>query len=155
MNDPNTRVGTSIDSGGMALLRDGKIVYINPQDGDFGTAFKPEPGPGTKWRTPLDYFEQHTRAVEPLPPPAPGRLPPLTPGEMAPRAPAAQPAPAPAPPPPVEGPPVPKPVPPVKGGEMPMIGGGLPVGPQIIPPPHSHPHWVGETPEDLWDNDHH
>jgi hypothetical protein len=154
MNDPNTRIATSIDSGGMALLRDGKVVYINPQDGDFGTAFKPDPGPGSKWRTPLEYFEQHTRAVEPLPPPAPGRLPPLAPGEMAPpaSAPQAPSGPREAPPPPGEAQP-----PPVKGGRGPAFGGGpaTPFGPTLEPPPHAghhHPPVLGDLDRDPWDH---
>ena len=129
MNDPNTRVGTSIKSGGLALLRgDGTIIFINPKDGDYGTAFVPEPRPGIDaWRTPLEYFEQTTRAVEPLPPPAPGRLPPLTPGEMAP-----PPQPAPRLPAPVEAPVQPQaPLPPSPrgtggGGSMGGAGGGIP-----------------------------
>ncbi|MBV9321826.1 MAG: hypothetical protein JO106_18285, partial [Mycobacterium sp.] len=108
MNDPNTRIGTSIESGGLALLRgDGTVSFINPQDGDYGTAYIPQPRPSDSWRTPLEYFEQNTRAAEPLTPPKPGRLPPLAPREMAPPAPAspavpgppAAPAPRAAPPP--------------------------------------------------------
>ncbi|BDN80375.1 hypothetical protein YM3MPS_05900 [Mycobacterium pseudoshottsii] len=85
------------------------------------------------------------RAVEPLPPPAPGRLPPLTPGEMAtPRLPAPPPQPpirggadlAPAEPPPVVRTPM---EPPARLGG-PIAGG--PVPPESIPhpvqPPHSH-----------------
>lgn len=140
MKDPKTRIATSIDSGGMALLRpDGTMIFINPQDGDYGTAFVPKPRPGDKWRTPLEYFEQQTRALEPLPPPTPGRLPPLTRGEMAPPAPAPQPPPAPrpAPPRPVEAPaptepPAARPGPPLGsfggggGGGIPGMGiGGL------------------------------
>jgi hypothetical protein len=160
MNDPNTRVATSIDSGGMALLRDGKVVYINPRDGDFGTAFKPEPGPGSKWRTPLEYFEQNTRAVEPLPPPAPGRLPPVAPGEMAPPGPAPQPpgTPRSGPSPPVEAPPAPKPAPPLQGGKGPVLGGGpaaTPFGPTLVPPPqagHHQPSVLGDMDPDPWDH---
>ncbi|HME76350.1 MAG TPA: hypothetical protein VKI00_12070 [Mycobacterium sp.] len=130
MKDPRTRFATSIDSGGMALLRpDGTMIFINPQDGDNGTAFIPKPRPGDKWRTPLEYFEQNTRALEPLSPPTPGRLPPLTPGEMAPPraaapAPEPSPPPRPAPPPPVE-PPAPKPAPvePPAGRPGPPVGG--------------------------------
>jgi hypothetical protein len=124
MKDPNTRVGTSIDSGGVALFRDGKVIFVDPHGPDFGTAFAPKPHPGGKWRTPEQYFEQHTRAVEPLPPPTPGRLPPLTSGEMAPPAPAPEPAPAPRPtPPPVQAP-VPKPAP----VEPPAARPGPPLG---------------------------
>jgi hypothetical protein len=126
MKDPKTRIATSIDSGGMALLRpDGTIIFINPQDGDYGSAFVPKPRPGSSWRTPLEYFEQNTRALEPLSPPRPGRLPPLTPGEMAPPAPtpAPPPPPRPAPPPPV-GPPAPKPAP----VEPPAARPGPPLG---------------------------
>jgi hypothetical protein len=123
MNDPNTRIGTSTKSGGLTLLKsDGTVIFINPQDGDYGTAFVPKPQPGVDtWRTPLEYFEQNTRAVEPLAPPPPGRFPPLTPGEMAPR-PAA----------PVEPPPpAPKSAPLPKGGEGPTMSGGpgTPIGP--------------------------
>jgi hypothetical protein len=140
MKDPKTRVATSIDSGGMALLRpDGTIIFINPQDGDYGTTYVPKPRPGDKWRTPLEYFEQQTRALEPLPPPTAGRLPPLTPGEMAPQGPASapEPAPRPAPPPPVQDrapvePPAARPGPPLGsfggggGGGIPGLGiGGM------------------------------
>jgi hypothetical protein len=129
MKDPNTRIATSIDFGGMALLRpDGTVIYINPQDGDYGTAFMPKPRPEDTWRTPLEYFEQHTRALEPLAPPTPGRLPPLTPGEMAPPPPAPTPqpplAPRPAPPPRVESPaPKPAPVEPPALRPGPSVGG--------------------------------
>jgi hypothetical protein len=170
MKDPNIRIGTSIKSGGLALLRDdGTVIFINPGDGDYGTAFIPQPRPSDTWRTPLEYFEQNTRAVEPLPSPVLGRLPPVAPGEMAPPAPATpaapapQPAPAPrpatAPPPPVEPPPAPKPAPPVEGGKGPVFGGGLatPFGPHVIHPPHSIPHHFpilgeddpGENPRDF------
>jgi hypothetical protein len=108
MNDPSTRIGTSTESGGAALFRDGKVIFIDPRGPDYGTAFAPKPSSGGTWRTPEQYFEQHTRALEPLPPPAPGRLPPVAPGEMAPpgAAPSPEPAPAPrnAPPPPVKSP---------------------------------------------------
>jgi hypothetical protein len=150
MNDPETRIGTSIESGGLTLLRnDGTIIFINPQDGDYGTAFVPEPRPGIDpSRTPLEYFEQNTRALEPLPPPSPGRFPPLTPGEMAPKA-----------PPPVNPPqPAPKLTPPPKGSEGSMMPGGpgTPVGPRLAPPPHYHgPHVIGDPVEDPWDFDHH
>jgi hypothetical protein len=134
MNDPNTRFGTNIKSGALTLLRDGRIIYINPKGGDYVTAFAPKPLPGQSWRTPLENFEQNTKAVEPLPPPAPGRLPPLTPGEMAPPAPVPQPpaAPGPAPSPPLETPPAP----PVQGGKGPVFGGGpaTPFGPRLEPP---------------------
>jgi hypothetical protein len=129
MKDPETRIATSIDSGGLALLRpDGTIIFINPQGGDYGTAFVPKPRPGDKWRTPLEYFEQQTRALEPLPPPSAGRLPPLTPGEMAPPPPL--PAPEPAPPPrPAPSPPVQEPAPvetpaPHPGPPLGSFGGG-------------------------------
>lgn len=160
MKDPSSRIATSIDSGGMALLRDGTIVYIDPRNSDYGTAFKPEPGPGSKWRTPLEYFEQQTRALEPLPPPTSGRLPPLAPGEMAPPASPAVAAQRSAPAqPPVEAPSVPKPAPLPEGGEGPMLPGGpvTPLGPHVIHPPHSIPHhWPilgeddpGENPRDF------
>lgn len=149
MNDPNTRIGASTESGGLALLKsDGTVIFVNPQDGDFGTAFVPKPTATTPWRTPLEYFEQNTRAVEPLAPPPPGRFPPLTPGEMAPR-PAA----------PVEpAPPAPKSAPLPKGGEGSMMPGGpgTPIGPTLAPPPHYHgPHVLGDPVEDPWDFDHH
>jgi hypothetical protein len=150
MNDPNTRIGTSTKSGGLTLLKsDGTVIFINPQDGDYGTAFVPKPQPGVDmWRTPLEYFEQNTRAVEPLAPPPPGRFPPLTPGEMAPR-PAA----------PVEPPPpAPTSAPLPKGGEGSMMPGGpgTPIGPTLAPPPHYHgPHVLGDPVEDPWDFDHH
>jgi hypothetical protein len=150
MTDPKTRIGTSIESGGLTLLRnDGTIIFINPQDGDYGTAFVPEPRPGIDpWRTPLEYFEQNTRAVESLPPPSPGRFPPLTPGEMAPK----------APPPVSPPPPAPKLTLPPKGGEGAMLPGGpgTPVGPTLAPPPHFHgPRVIGDPVEDPWDFDHH
>jgi hypothetical protein len=149
INDPNTRIGTSTESGGLALLKsDGTVIFINPQDGDYGTAFVPKPTATTPWRTPLEYFEQNTRAVEPLAPPPPGRFPPPTPGEMAPR-PAA----------PLEPPPAaPKPAPLPKGGEGSMMPGGpgTPIGPTLAPPPHYHgPHVLGDPVEDPWDFDHH
>lgn len=149
MNDPNTRFGTNLKSGALTLLRDGKIIYINPKSGDYGTVFKPEPRPGIDtWRTPLEYFEQNTRAVEPLPPPPPGRFPPRSPGEMAPKLAA-----------PVEPPPpAPRPAPPAKGGEGSMLPGGpgTPVGPTLAPPPHYRgPHVIGDPVEDPWDFDHH
>jgi hypothetical protein len=159
MNDPNTRVGTSINSGGLALLRDGQVIFINPQDGDYGTAFVPKPLPGDSWRTPLEYFERNTRALEPLPPPTPGRLPPVAHGEMAPPAPGSPPLPAarPAPPPsaPVQAPPAPKLPPSVKGGTG--FGGGpsMPIGPQLVPPPHAghhHPPAIGDMDPDPWDH---
>jgi hypothetical protein len=163
MKDPNTSIGTSTKSGGLTLMKsDGTVIFINPRDGDYGTAFVPKPRPGETWRTPLEYFEQNTRAVEPLPPPKPGRLPPLVPGEIAPSAgPASQPPAAarPAPPqPPVEAP-IPKPAPAPKGSEMPMLPGGPagPIGPHVVHPPHSIPHHFpilgeddpGENPRDF------
>jgi hypothetical protein len=150
MNDPSTRVGTSIKSGGLALLKsDGTVIFINPKDADFGTAYIPKPRPGVDtWRTPLEYFEQNTRAVEPIPPPSPGRFPPLAPGEMAPKE-----------PPPAEPPrPAPKPTPPAPSGRGSVMPGGpaTPVGPTLAPPPHYHgPHVLGDPVEDPWDFDHH
>lgn len=162
MNDPSTRFGTNIKSGALTLLRDGKIIYINPKGGDYGTAFAPRPLPGQSWRTPLEYFEQNTRAVDPLPPPAPGRLPALTPSEIAPSAPASPPAPAPRPASPsvpsVEAP-APKSTAPGNGGKGPVFGGGpaTPFGPHVVHPPHSIPHHMpilgeddpGENPRDF------
>lgn len=150
MNDPSTRVGSSTKSGSLTLLKsDGTVIFINPKDGDFGTAFVPKPRPGVdSWRTPLEYFEQNTRAVEPIPPPSPGRFPPLSPGEMAPEAPA-----------PVEPlPAAPKPAPLPEGGEGPgIVGGpGTPIGPTFAPPPHYHgPNVIGDPAIDPWDFDHH
>lgn len=156
MNDPSTRFGTDTKSGALTLLRDGRVILIQPKGGDFGTAFTPKPRPSDSWRTPLGYFEQHTRAVEPLAPPTAGRLPPLSPGEISPRLPTpiyppSPPAPRPGPPPPVEAP-APKPAVPPEVGKMPMIPGGpsAPFGPHVAPPPHAHPHWLGETPEEEW-----
>lgn len=37
-------------------------------------------------------------------------------------------------------------------GEGPMIGGGLPFGPQIIPPPHAVRHWPSETNLEEWED---
>jgi hypothetical protein len=155
MNDPNTRFGTHVDSGALTLLRDGKILYINPKGRDYGSAFAPEPRPGSTWRTPDEYFGQYTKAVEPLPPPAPGRLPPVVPGEMAPptAAPQLPPAPRPAPPPPGEA----SPAPPVQGGRRPAFGGGptTPFGPRLEPPPHTghnHPPVLGDMDPDPWDH---
>jgi hypothetical protein len=155
MNDPNARVGTSITSAGMALLRDGKVIFIDPNNPDYGTAYRPQPTPTSKWRTPLEYFDQQTRALEPLAPPKPGRLPPLTPGEMAPPGPAPQApyAPRSAPPPPVEA----QPAPPVQVGKGPTFAGGpaTPFGPRLEPPPHAghnHPPVLGDLDPDPWDH---
>ena len=84
MKSPTTQTGTSLKSGGVALLRDGKIVFVDPKGPDFGTAYAPRPLPGGTWQTPEEYFKQHTRELERLPPPTPGKLPPLNPNEMAP-----------------------------------------------------------------------
>ncbi|MBX9979728.1 MAG: hypothetical protein K2Z76_09155 [Mycobacterium gordonae] len=146
MKDPNTRVATSIDSGGLALLRpDGTVIFINPHDGDYGTAYRPTPTPTSTWRTPLEYFEQQTRSMVPIAPPTRGRLPPLTPGEMSP----------PAAPPRVEPPPAPRSAPQPKGGGGPALPGGpaTPLGPHVVHPPHSIPHHLpilGE--DDPWEN---
>lgn len=148
MKDSNTRAATSIDSGALTLLRDGRVILIQPKGGDFGTTFAPRPRPGDSWRTPLDYFEQRTRALDPLPPPVAGRLPPLTPGEMAPR----MSAPPPAPPirggadlAPMEPPPAARTSmePPGRLGG-PMAGG--PVPPESIPHPVQLPHSHHELP---------
>lgn len=149
MNDPQTRVGTSTKSGGLALLKsDGTVIFVDPKNKDYGTAFKPEPRPGIDtWQTPQEYFERNTRAVEPLPPPSPRQVPP-NPGEMAPR-----------PITPVEpSAPAPKPAPLPKVGEGPVMAGGpgTPVGPTLAPPPHYHgPHVLGDPVEDPWDYDDH
>lgn len=146
MKDPNTRVATSIDSGGLALLPpDGTVIFINPHDGDYGTAYRPTPTPTSTWRTPLEYFEQQTRSMVPIAPPTRGRLPPLTPGEMSP----------PAAPPRVEPPPAPRSAPQPKGGGGPALPGGpaTPLGPHVVHPPHSIPHHLpilGE--DDPWEN---
>jgi hypothetical protein len=44
-----------------------------------------------------------------------------------------------------------------RGGEGPMIAGGpgTPLGPQIAPPPHAHPHWLGETTIEEWEEGQH
>jgi hypothetical protein len=155
MNDPTTRVGTSTGTGGTALLRDGRVVFINPQNTDYGTVFRPEPRVQDTWRTPDEYFTQQTRPLEPLPPPGggPARFPPLTSDEIAPpttgpHAPA-EPAPHPSAP-PEQAPPVKAPSgPPIEEG--PMVGGpGEPIGPQVVPPPHAHKHWLGESNLDEW-----
>lgn len=148
MNDPQTRVGTSTKSGGLALLTsDGTVIFVDPKNKDYGTAFKPEPRPGLDtWRTPQEYFERNTQALEPLPPPSPRQLSP-NPIEMVPR-----------PITPVEpSAPAPKPAPLPKVGEGPMAGGpGTPVGPTLAPPPHYHgPHVLGDPVEDPWDYDEH
>jgi hypothetical protein len=142
MNDPQTRVGTSNKSGGMALLKsDGTVIFVDPKNKDYGTAFKPEPRPGIDtWRTPQEYFERNTRAFEPLPSPNPGEAAPkpFTPVEPS------------APP--------PKSAPLPKVGEGPVIAGGpgAPVGPTLAPPPHYHgPHVLGDPVEDPWDYDEH
>ncbi|WP_310784294.1 hypothetical protein [Mycobacterium sp. Z3061] len=145
MKDPSTRVATSINSGGIALLRDGKVVFIDPRNPDYGTAFRPNPTPTSKWRTPLEYFEQQTRPLRPIGPPAPGRLPPLTPGVMSP----------PRPLPKTEPPAAPKSAPPPRAGGAPLLPGGpaTPIGPHIVHPPHSIPHHLpilGE--DDPWEN---
>lgn len=54
-------------------------------------------------------------------------------------------APAPQPAPPAPKPPVPR------LGEGPMVGGGPSFGPQVVPPPHAHPHWLGETNIEEWE----
>src|SRR5262249_28957230 len=65
MNDPATRFATSIKSGGLALLgKDGTVIFIDPTNPDYGTAFTPKAQSGDSWRTPLEYFEQNTRALE-------------------------------------------------------------------------------------------
>jgi hypothetical protein len=145
MKDPSTRVATSINSGGIALLRDGKIVFIDPRNPDYGTAYRPNPTPTSRWRTPLEYFEQQTKPLEPIGPPTPGRLPPLTPGEMSPSAPS----------PGAEPPPAPKSAPPPRAGGAPLLPGGpaTPLGPHVVHPPHSIPHHLpilGE--DDPWEN---
>lgn len=56
----------------------------------------------------------------------------------------------PAAPAPQLAPPAPKPPAP-KLGERPMIGGGPSFGPQVVPPPHAHPHWLGETNIEEWE----
>jgi hypothetical protein len=58
------------------------------------------------------------------------------------------PAAAPAPPPGVEPPPP-------KAGWGKGFGVGPPIGPHVIPPPHAHQHWLGETPEDEWTDPNH
>lgn len=127
MKDPTTRTGTSIESGGVALLRDGKVVFVDPRGPDYGTAFKPKPRPGDSWRTPEEYFERSTRALEPLPPPVAGIMPPLNPAEMAPPTvspPAPEPPPATAAPQAPEPPPVEAPRPELPSGPNPFEGGG-------------------------------
>jgi|GEM_PF-6413861 len=44
-----------------------------------------------------------------------------------------------------------------RGGEGPMIAGGpgTPLGPQLAPPPHGHPHWLGETSIEEWEEGQH
>jgi uncharacterized protein YukE len=156
MNDPTTRVGTSIDSGGTALLRDGRVVFIDPRRGDYGSVYLPEPRVQDTWRTPDEYFTQQTKPLEPLPPPGggPARFPPLTSDEIAPPTsgprPPAESAPHPATP-PEQAPPVKAPAaPPIEEG--PMFGGpGEPLGPQVVPPPHAHKHWLGESNLDEWE----
>lgn len=92
MNDPSTQVATNIDSGATMLLRDGKVIYINPnvnpdKSGDYGTVFAPTPLPGSSWQTPQEYFDHVKAPLEPLPPPPPGRFPPVGPGDMSPHLP--------------------------------------------------------------------
>jgi hypothetical protein len=155
MNDPNTRFGTDIDSGALTALRDGRIIRIQPKSGDWGSAFKPEPLPGSKWHTPEEFFDQYTKAPEPLAPPTPGRFPPVHPEEMSPKVPAPVPPPAPEPAPPAEAP-APKPAAPPKGGFLPG-GPGTPLEPRLVHPPHSIPHHFpilgeddpGESPRDF------
>lgn len=53
----------------------------------------------------------------------------------------------PAPEPPAPAPKLPAP----KLGEGPMIGGGPTFGPQVVPPPHAHQHWLGETNIEEWE----
>ncbi|MDM4142592.1 MULTISPECIES: hypothetical protein [Mycobacterium] len=80
----------------------------------------------------------------------PERPPPLPPVRSAPAAPA--PIEAPVQKPPVVEAPPPRTSP--RGG--PMIGGvGPDIRPHFIPPPHAHPHWLGETPEEEWEDGQH
>jgi hypothetical protein len=152
MNDPTTRVGTSTKTGATALLRDGRVIFINPENTDFGTVFRPEPRVQDPWRTPDEYFTQQTKPLEPLPPPTggPARFPPLTPEEIAPPTTGPHPPAAPHPAaPPDEAPPVKAPVrPPIEEG--PMAGGPGPFGPQVIAPPHAHQHWPSESNLEEW-----
>jgi hypothetical protein len=162
MNDPTTRVGTSTRSSGTALLRDGRVVVVNPENTDYGTVFRPQPRVQDTWRTPDEYFTQQTKPLEPLPPPGggPARFPPLTSEEIAPPTsgprPPAEPAPHPAAP-PEQAPPVKAPTKspieegPRFGGPGMFGGPGEPLGPQVVPPPHAHPHWLGETPLEEWE----
>jgi hypothetical protein len=64
-------------------------------------------------------------------------------------------APAPAPAPAAPAPPPAAEPPPPKAGWGEGFGGGPPIGPHVIPPPHAHQHWLGETPEDEWTDPNH
>jgi hypothetical protein len=93
----------------------------------------------------IDGLPTHTGAAAPPrsgtvgpPPPAAAPPPPVRP--------APPPPPAPVPPPAAKAP-----TPRFGGG----VGGGPPIGPHVIPPPHAHQHWAGETPEDEWADPNH
>lgn len=70
------------------------------------------------------------------------------------------PAPVPAPAPPAAAEPAPAPPPAAKAPAPKLgwgegVGVGPPIGPHIVPPPHAHQHWAGETPEDEWEDPNH
>lgn len=80
MNDPSTLAGTSTKTGALALYRDGTIIFVDPNNKDYGTTFRPT-------RDPLEYFLDSTaQPSATLAPPQSGDLPPLPPGLTVPSA---------------------------------------------------------------------
>jgi hypothetical protein len=72
MNDPSVLVGTSKKTGALTLFRDGRIVFVDPRNTDYGSIYKPG-------RDPLRYFLDSTERIPPTlappqpDPPLPGR----------------------------------------------------------------------------------
>jgi hypothetical protein len=72
MNDPSALVGTSKETGALALFRDERIVFVDPNNTDYGSIYKPT-------RDPLLYFLDSTERTPPTltppepDPPLPGR----------------------------------------------------------------------------------
>jgi hypothetical protein len=65
MNDPTVLVGTSKETGSLALFRDERIVFVDPENPDYGSIYKPD-------RDPLLYFLDSTVRTPPtLVPPEP------------------------------------------------------------------------------------
>lgn len=65
MNDPSVLVGTGKETGALALFRDERILFVDPNNTDYGTIYKPT-------RDPLLYFLDSTERTPPaLAPPEP------------------------------------------------------------------------------------